>query len=62
MFNQKKKKHDNSFLEIVLVIWKITFVGGCFFLIYSIYTGEIGAIIFCFLSLLFNFLIIKKQN
>jgi hypothetical protein len=57
-----KQNNNISFLEIVLIVWKIIFVGGCFFLIYSIYDGKISAIIFCILFLLFNGFIIRKYT
>ena len=51
-----------TFLEMVLVCWKITFIAGCFFLIYSIYEGQLSAIIFCVFFLLFNGFLIKKYT
>jgi lipid-A-disaccharide synthase-like uncharacterized protein len=57
-----KQNSKISFLEIVLIIWKIIFLGGCLFLIYSIYDGKISAIIFCVFFLLFNGFIIRKYT
>jgi Ca2+/Na+ antiporter len=57
-----KQNSNISFLEIVLIGWKVTFIAGCCFLIYSIYDGKISAIIFCTLFLLFNGFLIKKYT
>jgi positive regulator of sigma E activity len=57
-----KENSNISFLEMVLIGWKITFVAGCFFLIYSLYDGKLSAIIFCVLFLLFNWFLIKKYT
>jgi len=50
--------NKQSILKILIVIWIITFVGACGFLIHSIYNGINGGIIFCIVYLIFNALAI----
>ena len=55
-----KKKIDTTLHFMQYIIARIIFVGVIGFLIYSIITGEIGAIIFCSLFLIFTLILLKK--
>lgn len=57
-----KDADRNFYLKSILLIWKITFIGDCLFLAYSIYNKIIGAIVFCTAFILFNAFLIKKYS
>ena len=56
-----KKKIDSTLYFFQYLIARIIVIGGIGFLIYSIITQEIGAIIFCSLFVVFGVYILKKQ-
>ncbi|WP_179344738.1 hypothetical protein [Winogradskyella ursingii] len=55
------KKIDSTLYFFQFLIARIIVIGGIGFLIYSLITKEIGAIIFCTLFLIMGVFILKKQ-
>ena len=55
------KRIDSTFYFFQYLIARIVVIGGIGFLIYSLITQEVGAIVFCSLFVLFGVFIIKKQ-
>ena len=55
-----KKRIDTNLHYAQYIVARIIFVGGIGFLIYSIWTKKIGAIIFCSLFVIFSLILIKR--
>jgi len=56
-----KKKIDSIFYFFQYLIIRIIIIGGIGFLIYSLISQKVGAIIFCSLFVIFGIIILKKQ-
>ena len=55
-----KKRIDTNLHYAQYIIARIILVGGIGFLIYSIWTQKIGAIIFCSLFVIYSLILIKR--